>query len=262
MARHKLGVVLESLPGQIKEAIPLAASLGVQGVQVDAVGDLAPETLTGTGRRELRHRLHTAGLELAALGCPLRHPLYELDRYEARLRHVMQALSMAYDLGARVVVAFAGTIPPAEDQARRTILTDTLARLGSHGERVGAALALAAGAEDPSVLCQYLRQFRCGGLGVVVDPATLLMRRYDPVEAVRLFQDQLLLIHARDAWSERPDRLAEEAPLGQGDVDWLSVIGALEEVEYRGWLVIRRGPAANPVEDVRRGAAFLRQLGA
>lgn len=261
MARHKIGAVVESLRLPIKEAVRVAATLGIEGVQVDAVGDLSPETLSATGRREFRHRLRSVGLELAALGCPLRHPLYHLERHEARVRHVLQTLSMAYDLGARVVTTFSGTIPNADDPAR-AILTDTLERLGSHGERVGATLALAAGAEPPQVLADYLRTFRCGGLGVLVDPASLLMRRLEPLEALRVFKEQLVLLHARDAVPERPDRLAEEVPLGQGDVDWLGVLGALEEIDYRGWLVIRRGQSLDPAADIRNGAALLRRLGA
>lgn len=261
MSRHKLGVVLESLQQPIKEAIRLAATLGIEGVQVDAVGDLTPETLSGTGRRELRHRLRSVGLECAAVGCPLRHPLYTLDRYEPRLQRVMQTLSMAYDLGARVVTAFAGPIPPADDPAR-LVLNDTLERLGRHGERVGATLALVVGAEPPQVLGDYLRSFRCGGLGVVVDPATLIMRRMHPTEAVRVFGEQLALLHARDAVPERPDRFAEEAPLGHGDVDWMGLLGALEEVDYRGWILLRRGPCPDPVRDLRQGVALLRKLGA
>ncbi|MCS6977602.1 MAG: sugar phosphate isomerase/epimerase [Gemmatales bacterium] len=261
MARNRIGAVLESLQLPIKEAVRVASTLGIEGVQVDAVGDLAPEALSSTGRREFRHRLRSVGLELAALGCPLRHPLYHLERYEARVKHVMQALSLAYDLGAGVVTIFAGTIPNPDDPAR-TILTDTLERLGSYGERVGATLALAAGAEPPQVLADYLRTFRCGGLGVFVDPASLLMRRMDPSEAVRLFKEQLALLHARDALSERPDRLAEEVPLGHGDVDWMGLLGALEEIDYRGWIVIRRGQTPDPAADIRNAAALLRRLGA
>ena len=45
------------------------------GVQVDAVGDLSPDRLTETGRRELKNLLRTYDQELTALNCPLRRGL-------------------------------------------------------------------------------------------------------------------------------------------------------------------------------------------
>jgi hypothetical protein len=53
----KIGVRLESLGLPLRRALTEASRLGVAGVQVDAVGDLAPNNLSQTGRREFLHLL-------------------------------------------------------------------------------------------------------------------------------------------------------------------------------------------------------------
>jgi sugar phosphate isomerase/epimerase len=262
MPRLKLAGVLESLQLPLRPALQLAATLGVQGVQVDAVGELAPDALSGTGRKEFKHLLRSLGLELAALGCPLRHGLNVPTNLEARLQHIRKVMTLAFDLGPRLIVAFAGPVPSKEDRVGAELMTDSLLQLGRHGERIGVTLALAAGAEPPLVLAEFLQSFTCGGLGVVVDPASLLMRGHDPLAAVRTFQHQLVYVQGRDALPDRPDRIAEEVPLGHGDLDWVAFLGALEEIGYRGWLAIRRGPSQDPAGDIKAGAAFLRRLGA
>ena len=55
----KIGVVLESLGVSFRQGLPLAAKLGVAGLQIDAARDLSPEKLTDTARRELKNLLRT-----------------------------------------------------------------------------------------------------------------------------------------------------------------------------------------------------------
>jgi L-ribulose-5-phosphate 3-epimerase len=49
-------------------------------------------------------------------------------------------------------------------------------------------------------------------------------------------------------------------PLGHGDMDWTLYLGALEEIEYRGWLTIACDSGGNRVADVATGVSFLRRL--
>src|SRR5262245_137265 len=80
-----LGLRLD--PSQpIREQIREAARLGARGVVLDAVGDLAPNRLTETGRRELRHLLRSVELALAALHLPTRRPFDTIDQLDDRLR--------------------------------------------------------------------------------------------------------------------------------------------------------------------------------
>lgn len=253
----KLGVRLESLRLALRPGLDEAQRLGASGVQLDAAGDLAPKALSQTGRRELRHLLRARALELASVGCPLRRGLDALENQEGRIDHVKNVMSLAFDLGARVVVVEAGSVHP---QGQESSLTEALRVLSQHGDRVGVALALETGLDAGDHLAQYLAHFDTGSLGVNFDPANLLMRGHDACAGARVLHGRILHAHAKDARRAGASREAQEVPLGHGDVDWLQLLGVLEEVEYRGYLTLERETGENRLADVRAGVGFLRRL--
>src|SRR6516165_9541935 len=106
----KIGIRLESLGLALRRALQSAEGLGVAGVQVDAVGDLAPDKLSQTGRREFRHLLRGHNLELTALGCPMRRGLNVAENLDARIEHVRKVMTQSADMGPRRVVVEAGHI--------------------------------------------------------------------------------------------------------------------------------------------------------
>src|SRR5262249_5227451 len=145
MNRPKIGVRLESLGLPLRAALEQARRMGVAGVQVDAVGDLSPERLSQTGRRELRNLLRTHNLELTALGFPMRRGLDVPEGLQERIDRLRGVLALGFDLGPRIVVADGGRIPEAVDDPRMQHMTEALLALGHHGDRVGAVLALETG---------------------------------------------------------------------------------------------------------------------
>jgi len=260
MKRLQIGVSLASLGLPLRRGLEETARLGVAGVEVDAVGDLSPKTLSQTGRRQFLHLLQSHNLELAALGCPLRHGLDAAEDQEARIEHVKRALSLSYDLGARIVVVQAGRIPEEVDSARARLLSEALLSLGQHGDRTGTVLALETGLESGQALRSFLDRLDTGGLGVALDPANLLVNSFDPIESARALQGRVVYAHAKDARRAGASRTAQEVALGHGDIDWMHYLGVLEEIEYRGWLTIIRAAGDNPLADVAAGVQFLRRF--
>jgi sugar phosphate isomerase/epimerase len=260
MNRLQIGVRLESLGLPLRRALAEAGRLGVSGVQVDAVGDLAPNVLSETGRREFRHLLRAHNLELTALGCPLRRGLDAVENQQPRIEHAQKVLTLSFDLGPRVVIVQAGAVADDAANPRMPVLRESLQALAGHGDRVGAILALETGLEDGAVLAAFLDRFDTGALGVNLDPANLLMHGFDPYAGVQAFGRRIVHTHAKDARQASASRAAQEVPLGHGDIDWLKYLGTLEEVEYRGWLTIERETGEHRLADVAAGVAFLRRL--
>lgn len=253
----KLGIRLESMGLPLRRGLQEAQRLAVAGVQVDAAGDLTPDRLSQTGRRELRHLLRAYGLELSALGCPLRHGLDTAENQQGRIDHVKKVLSLSFELGARVVVVQAGQVP---EDAGASRLTEALQALGQYGDRVGASLALEAGLESGEVLAGYLARFDSGSLGANLDPANLLINGFDPYESARALRGRIVHAHAKDARKAGASRAAQEVPLGHGDINWMQFLGVLEEVEYRGYLTVERETGDDRRADVAAGVAFLRRF--
>lgn len=260
MQHLHLGLNLAPLGLPLRRGLQEAARLGVAGVQLDATGDLAPDRLSQTGRRELRHLLRSHNLTLTALGCPLRHGLDTATNQEARLDHVKKVLTLSFELGPRVVILAAGRVPDEPESARGRLLTEALLALGQHGDRVGATVALETGPDPAAALAEYLARFDTGSLGVNLDPANFLLNGFDPVENTRALRGRVTQAHARDARASGANRVVQEVPLGHGDLDWLGYLGVLEEIEYRGWLVVTRETGTNRLAEAADGVAFLRRL--
>jgi sugar phosphate isomerase/epimerase len=260
MNRLKIGLRLESLNLPLRRALTEAARLGVQGAQVDAAGDLSPNNLSETGRREFRALLRLHNVELTALGCPLRRGLDTTEDQEPRLEHVRKVMALSFDLGARRVIVQAGRIPDRDDDPRAPILTESLSDLARYGDRVGTAVALETGLEPGAVMAAFLKRFDTGSLGANLDPANLLMHGFDPYESVRDLAGLIRHAHAKDARAATPSRTAQEVPLGHGDIDWLKFLSVLEEIEYRDWLVVERESGEDRLKDVAAGVAFLRRV--
>jgi sugar phosphate isomerase/epimerase len=260
MNRIKIGVRLESLDLPFRKALAAAARLGVSGVQFDPVGDLSPGTLSTTGRREVRHLLRTYNLELTALGCPLRRGLDVVEQQQERLEYVRQVMALAWELGTRIVIVQAGEIPEKEDDPRRTHLRESLLLLGQHADRMGVRLALETGLEPGRRLADFLGTLDTGGVGVNLDAGNLLMHGHDLTEAVRALHRLILHAHAKDARRATANRMAQEVPLGHGDIDWIAFLGSLEEIEYHGWLVVERESGTDLAAETAHGVGFLRKL--
>jgi sugar phosphate isomerase/epimerase len=260
MTKIRLGIRLESLSLPPRLAIQQAQRLGVAGVQVDAAGDLAPNALSQTGRREFLHLLRSHNLELTALGCPLRRGLDTTQDQQPRIEHVRKVMSLSFDLGARIAIVQAGKIPEDAADPRLPVLRQSLEALGQHGDRTGTQLALETGLESGAALSQFLNRFDTGGLGVNLDPANLLMHGFDVLAGVRDLRGRIVHAHAKDARAASASRAAQEVPVGRGDIEWMEFLSVLEEVEYRGWLVVEQETGENRIADVASSIRFLRRF--
>src|SRR5437762_6919329 len=110
MIRNPLGLRLDP-DGPVRDQISEAARLGAKGVVLEAIGDLAPQRLSETGRRELRHLLRSVELSLIALSLPTKRPFDTIDQLDDRLARADRAFAMAYDLGSQLVLVNVGGVP-------------------------------------------------------------------------------------------------------------------------------------------------------
>ncbi|MFP4057464.1 MAG: sugar phosphate isomerase/epimerase family protein [Candidatus Brocadiia bacterium] len=259
MAKRRLGVLVDSLRLGVRRGIEKAAETGFQGIQVYVTGgEMAPERMTSSARREFRRFVADRGLELAAL-------CVELGGYAApgaldeRIVRTQRMLDLGVDLGVVVHSAHIGRIPSDEAAEGRPAIAEALAAIGSYAADRGRQFACETGPEEPSVLGQFLVQLDCPALKINYDPANLVMNGFDPVRGVHELADLIVHTHAKDA-VRHDDGSKEEVPLGEGQVSWERYMAALAEVGYEGYYTIEREGGGDPVADVAAAKRFLERL--
>lgn len=257
--RLKLAFVAESTGLPLRTALAKGSALGCRGIQFDAVGELAPDRLTQTGRREFKNLLRSHNFELAALNVPLRRGLDVPEDLLPRLEFIRKAMTLSYDLGASLVVAPFPALPKADipDDPRPAALKDSLTDLGLHGDRIGCRLALEGGLDSGEALRAYLERFDCGSLVACYDPANFLLNGHDPLASLAALGRFAAYCHARDARTARNAGGGTEVPLGAGDIEWMSLVATLESLGYSGYLAVERTAGTARWDDVVAGVKFL-----
>jgi len=192
---------------------------------------------------------------VSAIVCPLRRGLDVAGNLDPRLEQIRQTMALAFELGPRIVIIQAGSVPEKEDDPRFPAMKESLEALGRHGDRTGVVVALDTGLDSPATLVAFLNRLDVGSLAVNYNPANLVISGHDPHEAIRAFQKRIVHADAQDARRISPNRMAT-VPLGHGDLDWMQLLANFEEIEYRGALTVLGDDRA----EVAGGVAFLRRF--
>lgn len=250
MIRSPLALRLNADPARsFRDSIRDAARAGARGIVLDAAGELAPERLSDTGRRDLRNTLRSVQIALAALNLPTRRPFDTEDDLDVRLARADRAFAMAYELGTRSMLVRAGTVPPEEDAARSAAFFHALTELGRRAEHRGVRLAIETAAEPGSSLASALSRIDSPGLGASVDPAAQLRVGQDPVASVVALAGQVIHAYAADAAGGSGLVNPRGFAFPGGVLDWEAYLGALEEIDYRGFLTVWPDPARDPMDE-------------
>ncbi|MDX2039193.1 MAG: TIM barrel protein [Isosphaeraceae bacterium] len=255
MIRSPLGIALDP-ERETREQIRQAATLGAKGVVVAAIGDLAPDRLGETGRRDFRRLLQSSELALIAVVLPTRRGFDSLDGLELRLERAEAAFALAFSLGTATVLARVGAIPAAEDLARRPAFDTALGELGRRADRQGVRLAIETGTEPGKTVAEFLRAASSPALAASIDPARMLQGGFDPIDALRDLATDVA--HVRASEPKRLER-GSASPFalrssggGRGAIDWEEFVAVLEEIGYRGFLTVTPETAEDPEQAFRR----------
>ncbi len=256
----KIGIQLSSLRMPLQKAIPAAARLGAKAIEIDARSQLRPAELTRTGARQILKLLEDFGLKVAAVSFLTRRGYGSAEEIEARVAATKEALKMAYQLGAPVVVNQVGRVPAESEGAEWNLLLEALADLGRFGQRTGALLAAQTGTEIGADLARLIAALPAGSIGVDLDPGSLILNDFSPGEAIAALGSHIMHVHATDAVRDLARGRGIEVPLGRGTADFPALLGALEEQSYRGYLTIARHNADDPLAEIGAAVEFLRNL--
>lgn len=244
----------------LAKALPLAGKLGADAVEIDARWSLPPSEMTQTAARQLRKALDDHRLRVCSISYFTRRGYNVLQDLDARIAGTKKAMEMAYALGASVVVNDIGHIPTEQEGQSWNLLVEVLTDLGRHGQRVGAFLAAHTGSAPPADLARLIKALPEGSIGVDLDPGQLVSSGFSSLEAVEQLAPHILHVRATDGVYDLSRRRGMEVALGRGSVDFPSLLGALEERDYRGYFTLQRTKSEDPAYEIGQAVQYLRNL--
>ncbi len=278
MYNFSIGIMLESLKKETKEALARVKALGAQGIQVySTYGELSPQNLVGPKRKEFLDLVKSHGLCISALCGDLGHGFGNKEKNPELIEQSKRILDLAKELETNIVTTHIGVVPQDKNHERYKIMQEACFALSRYADEIDAHFAIETGPEIAVVLKEFLDALNSKGVAVNLDPANLVMvTADDPVQAVYTLKDYIVHTHAKDGRRllvkdpeivygliEEEIKTAQafiELPLGQGDVDFKRYLAALDEIGYKGFLTIEREVGENPEGDIRTAVDFLKAL--
>lgn len=260
MLQLKKGIKLESLRLPFKKALETAASIGADGVEINARSELKPSELSRTGIRHLKKMLSDLNLQVAAVHFPTRRGYDETDDLDRRLDATKAAMTMAYDLGCSVVTNRIGRVLDDAGDDRRSTMVQALTDLGMFSQKAGAWLAAQSGFEEPKLMKGLLDSLPPLAMGIDFDPAQMIINGFPAVDGMNQLSEHVMHFRARDAVHDLSQGRGLEVQLGRGSVDLPALLGKLEECHYAGFLTIERDDQADAQLQCERAIEYLDNL--
>ena len=279
MYKFPIGIIIDGLKVDRSTAIRTAAEMGVDGIQMFATkGVNAPENMDSSARVALKKEVADAGLVFSSLCGDLGMGFGDRERNPVLIAKLKKILDLAYDLGTNIVTAHIGVVPEDMNHERFKIMQEACAELANYAERNGAYFAIETGPEKSTTLLGFIESLGSKGVAINFDPANLRMvLDEDPIVAVKNLAKYIVHTHAKDGvmlTKGNPEfiyrvvhpippevkqmRFFEERPLGEGAVNFPAYLKALEDVGYKGFLVVEREAGLDPKENIGLAVEYLK----
>lgn len=268
----RVGVAVWSLGptrdlSDLERQLEIIRGVGAEGVQLWCVdyGEapclLDPSRCGPECRRRVAELVESYGLEVTGFCAQLSGPrrfggFDEPEGLEDRIWKTIKALELAAEMGAPIVTTHPGRIPEDPREPSYELIRESVSRVASHAEEVGAYFCVETGMEPVEVLARFLEDVGSPALKVNYDPANLL--RYGVNEVLRgveVLGPWIVHTHAKDYNPE-----TRSATVGEGLVPWKEYLEKLKAIGYRGWLVLEDETGRNVVQSLKKGRAYLEKL--
>jgi len=238
MAQTRVAVRLSSFGLPLRRALAAAASLGAKAVQLDARSDIRLAELSDTGIRQLRKMVADFDLQITSLRFQTHRGYNHEDGLSRRIDATKQALSVAYRLGAPLVVNQIGTVPQQADDPQYQSLAAVISDLGRYGAHVGSLLAAETGTESGETLAGLLAADENAFVAAALNPGKLIINRFSVEEAVRQLGDRIRVVIATDAVLDLAAGRGIQVALGQGTADYPAIVAGLGQRGFGGYFVV------------------------
>jgi L-ribulose-5-phosphate 3-epimerase len=268
----RIGVFV-AMTRAIREGFGVVRELGLDNCQL---GCWDMDLYTDHNAREIVEAVESSGVQITTLWAGWPGPrvwdfvdgprvlgLVPREYRASRLDALKAGARFAVSIGAPSITTHVGFIPEnlADPLYEETL--EAVKEIGSYCRDRGLEFWFESGQETPVTLRRMIEDTGLDNLGVNLDPANLLMYgKANPVDAVDVLGTLVRGVHAKDGdYPTNMRLLGRECPIGQGRVDFRSLITRLAEHGFDGCLTIEREiSGAQQRLDIEAGRDYLLSL--
>lgn len=148
----------------------------------------------------------------------------------------------AKTLGVKRIVTHMGFLPENPTNPLFKEVVATIKEVAEYCLANGQELLFETGQETPITLLRTIEAIGTGNLGINLDPANLIMYgKANPVDALDVFGKYVMEVHGKDGvYPSCGDCLGAEMKIGDGKVDFKSLLATLKGLGYNGNIIIER----------------------
>ena len=163
---------------------------------------------------------------------------------------VTAAAKLTQELGCRYMSGHAGFLDES-DPAAFAKFVGRVQWMRDECAKYGVQLILESGQETAEDLAKFMTAVP--GLGINFDPANMILyAKGRPCDAVKTLYPWIMQVHAKDAlYTKKPGTWGEEVRWGDGQVQARELLITLEELGYKGNIVVEREGGAACAGDVK-----------
>jgi len=273
MAKLRIGVICSLGSEGPRQIIQKASDLGLTGAQLCCwdptlySDDWAAETVKAS--REFNVEINTlwAGGPGKTVWNfyegPVTIGIVPQELRQQRIASLKAGGDFARKIGTRSITTHVGFIPEDPNDALYEQVVASLKDVAGYCKEIGLEFWFETGQETPITLLRTIEDVGTGNLGINLDPANLILYgKANPVDALDVFGRYVRGVHAKDGLYPTNGReLGKEVPLGQGKVNFGTLIPRLKSLDFEGHLTIEReisGP--QQIEDIKSAVELLEPL--
>ena len=163
---------------------------------------------------------------------------------------VTAAAKLTQELGCKYLSGHAGFLDESDPKAFAKFI-ERVAWMRDECAKYGVTLILESGQETAEDLAKFM--VACPGVGINFDPANMILyAKGRPCDAVKTLYPWIMQVHAKDAlYTTKPGTWGREVRWGDGQVQARELLITLEELGYKGNIVVEREGGAACAGDVK-----------
>ncbi len=160
----------------------------------------------------------------------------------ARVEALKRWADFAAWIGAPAIITHCGFLPENMTDPEYEGVVVAIRDVAVHCKARGLEFWFETGQETPVTLLRFIEAVGTGNLGINLDPANLILYgKGNPIDSLDVFGKYVRNIHVKDGlYPTDPFALGREVPVGEGRVRFPEFLKRLNEVDFKGELVIER----------------------